>query len=167
MLDYNLFDDKKDIFNNLIHYGMKKIFVRTFVLLTIGLFLFISCEKEPEPEKDYRLKWVGTYECEKTSNLSNFDACTVCLDVTIADEDSLINIYEQRDSIESGSAFMYINYKATVNAYGDTKYYSGHYNGKGFLRATFYGDSIYVFNSVSVALGSGSSAGFVYKGLKK
>lgn len=145
---------------------MKKIFVRAFVLLMISLFLFISCEKEEEPEKDYRLRWAGTYECEKTSNLSDFDARTVYLDVAITDEDSLVNIYEQKDSIEYGSAFMYINYKATVNAYGDTKYYSGHYNDKGFLRATFYGDSIYVFNSVSQGLGSGSSANFVYKGLK-
>ena len=42
---------------------MKKLFMLILVVMAIG---FISCEKpKPEEPKDYREKWVGSYECEE------------------------------------------------------------------------------------------------------
>lgn len=66
---------------------MKKgLFIIVLAIMVIG---FVSCEK-PQKEKDYREKWIGSYDCEKYSD----KPCTI--DVTIVlESDSLLHITER------------------------------------------------------------------------
>lgn len=145
---------------------MRKKCASIFVGLTIGLLLFVSCEKEElETESDYRTKWVGTYKCQKESNEGS-SASTVYLDVATANGDSLLDIDERRDSVIQGTAYRYLNYTVKVNAYGDMEWDSRGNDIHFIFYASFYGDSIYIYNSAGYALGTGSMPIFIYKGLK-
>jgi len=146
---------------------MRKTCASIIVVLTIGLLLFVSCEKEEivETESDYRTKWAGIYKCQKECNIED-SASTVYLEVTLANGDSLLNIDEKRDSVNPWTTFKYLNYTVKINAYGDMKWYSRGNDIHAVFYATFYGDSIYAYNSAGYALGSGTSQIFIYKGLK-
>lgn len=143
---------------------MKKLFANTFVLLITGLLLFVSCEKEEREEADYRLKWVGRYRCEKESDITGYSTKTVFLNVTLAYEDSLLYIKEEKENVTLGSEYQYIDVKVKADTYGDMWYCSGinalNYN----FRASFYCDSIYV--RYYLLLGQNSAPRFIYKGQK-
>lgn len=139
---------------------MKKLFTVSFVLLTIGILLFVACEKE---EVDYRMKWVGRYRCEKETDDGD-STKTVFLNVTLADGDSLLYIKEEKENVPSGSGYRYIDVKVKADTYGDMWYCSGikalSYN----FSASFYCDSIYVRNYL--LLGHYLAPRFIYKGQK-
>ena len=140
---------------------MKKLFAVSFILLTIGMLLFVACEKE---DVDYRLKWVGRYRCEKESDIGGGSTKTVFLNVTLADGDSLLYIKEEKENIPPGAGYQYLDVKVKADTYGDMWYYSGintlNYN----FRASFYCDSIYV--QYYLLLGQNSAPRFIYKGQK-
>ena len=145
---------------------MRKTSASIFVGLPIGLLLFVSCEKEElETESDYRTKWVGTYKCEKITSFSENSSSRqiVYLDVTLVDEDSLLNINEERENEQLGTAYNYMDYTVKVDNYGDMWYYSGA-KAKADFDANFIGDSIFVRNFLIV--GHNCIPHYIYKGKK-
>ncbi|MBQ6277247.1 MAG: hypothetical protein IJK62_11170 [Bacteroidales bacterium] len=142
---------------------MKRFGIIILLLLAIGASIFVSCEKEAP---DYRLKWVGTYKCQKESDLHGDSTIMVYLDVAIANGDSLLDIDERRDSVNHGTSSKYLNYTVKVSAYGDMKWHSRSESNVFRFYATFYKDSIYVYHSNGYALGAGWMPTFIYKGVK-
>jgi len=107
---------------------LKQLWVIVLVIIAIG---FISCEKPKS--KDYRDKWVGTYECIKGSSLQQ-----VNVDV-IAKEDSLLNITE-RDIQGHG-----IEHDVKVNSDGVFKRIPNeHESIKPHIDGNLYKDSLYI-----------------------
>ena len=146
---------------------MRKTCASIIVVLTIGLLLFVSCEKEEivETDSDYRTKWVGTYKCQKITSFSENSSSsqTIYLEVTLADEDSLLNINEERENEQLGTAYNYMDYKVMVDYYGDMWYYSGA-KAMAYFDANFAGDSIFVRNFLIV--GHNCMPHYIYKGKK-
>ncbi len=145
---------------------MKNLLTLTFIQLTI--FLFVSCEKEEynnsQQEEDYRLKWVGSYKCQKDCDISNDSTKTVFLNVMLADGDSLLNIKENADSIPFGQEYKYIDVKVKADPYGDLWYCSGintfNYN----FKASFYGDSLFIRHFLLIS--HNYAPKYIYKGCK-
>ena len=138
---------------------MKKLFMLILVVMAIG---FISCEKpKPEEPKDYREKWVGSYECEEIyswwkligipgggfTDTSGTTVYQTIVEVT-AIGDSALNITER-------------NYNIEVNIEGK---FNKIFNGKGHIGGCFIGDSLYMV--ITPNYGNAYSATSEYKGKK-
>ena len=100
------------------------------IVLAIMSMTYISCEKpKTEPEKDYREKWEGTYDCEKIL-YSYIEQVT--LDITIPD-DSVLHISERVSGLYSP-----LDHVVKVAIDGSFSSTSGDVSG------FFYTDSLYV-----------------------
>ncbi|MBQ6276734.1 MAG: hypothetical protein IJK62_08525 [Bacteroidales bacterium] len=145
---------------------MKRLIVILVFLSAIVGGIFVSCEKE-ETNVDYRLKWVGTYNCQKKTEIDYPEGriSTACLHIT-AVRDSLLNIKEEVDSVPLGNEPKYLNLKVRANPYGEMWGYSNNVeNGLGTFRANFYGDSILAKSTTSYGPNGGSRS-IIYKGQK-
>ncbi|MBR6066173.1 MAG: hypothetical protein IKP45_00050 [Bacteroidales bacterium] len=147
---------------------MKRLIVILVFLSVIVGGIFVSCEKEEtEAKVDYRLKWVGTYNCQKEGELDYPEGriSTACLHIT-AVSDSLLNIKEEVDSVPLGDENRYLNLKVRANPYGEMWGYSNNVKyGPMYFRANFYGDSIYAESATLFGPNSGWHS-IIYKGQK-
>jgi len=137
---------------------MKKELI--LIILAIMAIGYVSCEKPKE--KDYREKWVGTYECEEKyswwlmSEESGEEIFQTTVNIT-AIGDSTLKILENRTEK---------NYETKVSNTGD---FIEHYPPsfvKPLIVGNFYIDSLNMTIYHSTALGYSSTSCYICKKLK-
>ena len=152
---------------------MNKKIIMLVLSITIGLFVFISCENEDECQcssdvPDIRLKWIGTYRCMKELYyypLSNSIIDTVLLQVTLGNGDTRLYVKEDVDSVPDGYGTLYLDFDVFVDTYGDIWGLHNNLTGEECIfKGDFNSDSIYVRNSVWI--GNGGLIHLIYKGVK-
>lgn len=120
-----------------------------FNIFLLGLICLVSCNKEkPEPEKDYREKWIGSYGCEKgvsstrtnpiTGESFTCDTIYQVVEKVIKEQDSLIKLLGISVKIDTKGVFG-IHYPET-----SCRSFYGY----------FRNDSIYVFQYHCGGLGA-------------
>jgi len=104
------------------------------MILAIVAIEYISCDK-PEKVKDYRDKWVGTYECKKCYGAGYVDYVDVDVQTK---KDSLLYIAERNlDPYRAG-----VKYDMKINIDGIFQNIDPR---PPFISGNFYEDSLYIF----------------------
>jgi hypothetical protein len=114
-----------------------------FIVLAAVAVLFTACDpdKNHSEDKDYREKWVGSYECEEKYGFYPLEGEMVektyqtKVEITVGGGDSILNFTENRNGQ---------SYAAKVNSDGKFRKLMDHPLPKPLIEGYFNNDSLYM-----------------------